>query len=73
LRVMRLYKIKTASEMKHGSTEFANEYTVRRRAWIAEALDSVRDRFTSGAEDDLHAPEKPPKPQLYVVKTDNVR
>lgn len=60
--------------MKHSSTEFANEHTVRRRAWIARALDSVRGRFDSGgAEDNLQAAEKPVKPHLYAVKTNDVR
>jgi len=59
--------------MKHSSTEFANEHTVRRRAWIAKALDSVRGRFDGSVAADVLAPEKPVKPHLYAVKTDDVR
>jgi len=58
------------SKIKHSGTEFSNEHTVRRRAWIAEALDSVRGRFDHGAEDTLTS-EEPGKPHLYVVETDD--
>lgn len=57
------------SKYKHSGNEFANENTVRRRAWIAEALDSVRGRFDNG-EDDTLTSEETAKPHLYVVKTD---
>ncbi len=58
------------SKIKHSGTEFSNEHTVRRREWIAEALDSVRGRFDHGAED-IHTSEEPLKPHLYVVETDD--
>ncbi len=60
------------SKIKHSGTEFENEHTVRRRAWIAKALDSVRGRFDIGEDDNL-SQEVPAKPHLYVVKTDDVR
>lgn len=60
------------STTKHSGTEFTNEQTVRRRAWIARALDSVRGQFDHGADDTLVS-EEPVKPHLYVVKTDDAR
>ncbi len=60
------------SKTKHSGTEFTNEQTVRRRAWIAKALDSVRGRFDQGSEDILSSNESE-KPHLYVVKTDDMR
>ncbi len=60
------------SKTKHSGTEFTNEQTVRRRAWIAKALDSVRGRFDQGAGDVLGS-EESVKPHLYVVKTDDAR
>lgn len=63
-------KTKTVSKTKHSDTEFTNEHTVRRRAWIARALDSVRGRFDNGKDDVLIA-EETAKPNLYVVKTDD--
>ena len=60
------------SKTKHSGTEFTNEHTVRRRAWIAKALDGVRGRFEYGAEDVLSS-EEAEKPHLYVVKTDDAR
>jgi hypothetical protein len=58
------------SKIKHSENEFTNEHTVRRRAWIEKALDSVRGRFDNG-EDDTHTSDESEKPHLYVVKTDN--
>jgi len=60
------------SKTKHSGTKFTNEQTVRRRAWIAKALDSVRGRFDQGADDILSSNESE-KPHLYVVKTDDMR
>lgn len=60
------------SKIKHSETEFANENTVRRRAWIAKALDSVRGKFDSGEDNTINS-EESEKPHLYVVKTDDVR
>jgi len=60
------------SKTKHSETEFTNEQTVRRRAWIAKALEGVRGRFEQGGEDILTS-EEPAKPHLYVVKTDDAR
>ncbi len=60
------------SKTKHSGTEFTNEQTVRRRAWIAKALNSVRGRIENGADDNLIS-EEPVKSHLYVVKTDDVR
>ena len=65
-----LDKIKTMSKTKHSETEFTNEHTVRRRAWIAKALDGVRGRFDNG-EDGILISEETEKPHLYVVKTDD--
>ncbi len=58
------------SKIKHSENEFTNEHTVRRRAWIEKALDSVRGRFDDG-EDDILTSEEAEKPHLYVVKTDD--
>jgi len=58
------------SKIKHSETEFTNEHTVRRRAWIEKALDSVRGRFNDGEDCDLTSEEKS-KPHLFVVKTDD--
>jgi hypothetical protein len=60
------------SKIKHSENEFTNEHTVRRRAWIEKALDSVRGRFDNG-QDDALTPEETEKPHLYVVKTDDAR
>ena len=63
------------SKNKNSGNEFSNELTVRRRAWIAKALDSVRGRFEAGdfevGDEPLQAIEESPKPQLYVVKSDD--
>ena len=58
------------SKKKISGNEFTNEHTVRRRAWIAKALDSVRGRFDSG-DIELRATEEPAKPQLFVVKSED--
>jgi len=58
------------SENKHSETEFKNENTVRRRAWIAKALDSVRGRLDC-VSDDMLVTEKAAKPDLYIIKTDD--
>lgn len=60
------------SKTKHSGSEFRNEHTVRRRAWIEKALDSVRGRFDDG-EDCAVNSEESTKPHLFVVKTDDVR
>jgi|SaaInl4_150m_RNA_FD_contig_21_167944_length_286_multi_3_in_0_out_0_1 hypothetical protein len=60
------------SKIKHSGNELTNEHTVRRRAWIAMALDCVRGRFDHG-EDDVLTAEESVKPHLYVVKTDDAR
>jgi hypothetical protein len=57
---------KTMSERKHSEKEFTNEDTVRRRAWIDKALDSVKGRFTVGDER-LELRESAAKPNLYVI------
>ena len=71
----RKIKTKTMSKNNKSGNEFSNEFTVRRRAWIAKALDSVRGRFEAGdievGDEPLQASEDSPKPQLYVVKTDD--
>jgi hypothetical protein len=61
---------KTMSKIKHSETEFTNELTVRRRAWIEKAVGSVRGRFDDGEGCDLTA-EESSKSHLYVVKTDD--
>jgi hypothetical protein len=43
-----------------------NEETLKRRDWIARAVDGVRRRLESGDELEA-APEKNGRPQLYVV------
>ena len=58
------------SKFKHSDSEFTNEETVRRRAWIDRALDSVRGRIQF-RDDDVIVTEEPEKPQLYVVKSDD--
>ena len=60
------------SKIKHSENEFRNEHTVRRRAWIEKALESVRGRFDDGEEDILTSEENS-KPHLFVVKTDDAR
>ncbi|MDP6673301.1 MAG: hypothetical protein QGH93_00415 [Gammaproteobacteria bacterium] len=60
------------AKIKHSEAEFANEHTVRRRASIAKALDSVRGRFED-VVDDCHLSEDTSKPHLFVVKTDDMR
>jgi len=55
---------------RHSETDFTNEHTIRRRAWIAKALDSARGRGEGGEEDFLTA-EEPSAPHLYVVKSDD--
>lgn len=57
---------KTMSERKHSEKEFTNEDTVRRRAWIDKALDSVKGRFTVGDER-LELRESAAKSNLYVI------
>jgi hypothetical protein len=57
---------KTMSERKHSEKEFTNEDTVRRRAWIDKALDSVKGRFTVGNER-LELRESAAKSNLYVI------
>lgn len=63
------------SKTKNNGNDFSNELTVRRRAWIAKALDSVRGRFEAGdidlGDEPLQGIEESPKPQLYVVKSDD--
>ena len=64
------------SKQKHSGEEFTNEHTIRRRAWIARAIEGVRGRFDTGEDDtSVEAPEagESPKPHLYVVKPDDVR
>ena len=58
------------SKIKHSDSEFTNEETVRRRAWIDKALDSVRGRIEF-RDDDVIVTEEPEKPHLYVVKPDD--
>jgi len=58
------------SKNKHSETEFKNENTVRRRAWIAKALEGVRGRLDYVA-DDMLVTEKAAKPDLYIVKADD--
>lgn len=57
---------KTMSERKHSEKEFTNEDTVRRRAWIDKALDSVKGRFMVGNER-LELRESAAKSNLYVI------
>jgi hypothetical protein len=57
---------KTMSERKHSEKEFTNEDTVRRRAWIDKALDSVKGRFMVGNER-LELRESAAKSSLYVI------
>ena len=60
------------AKIKHSEAEFTNEHTVRRRAWIAKALDSVRGKVKD-VVDDRHLSEDIAKPHLFVVKTDDMR
>lgn len=60
------------TKQRHSENDFTNEHTIRRRAWIAKALDSVRGRGEGGEEDFLAA-EEAPTPHLYVVSSDDSR
>jgi hypothetical protein len=59
-------KSMTMSERKHSDREFSNEDTVRRRAWIEWALDSVKGRFSVG-EERIEFQNKATKPHLFLV------
>lgn len=63
---------KTMSNTKHSEKTFTNLETVRKRAWIERAIDSVRERFASGDESS-ESPENAQKPQLYVVDSNRNR
>jgi hypothetical protein len=65
------YIKKTMAKINYCETEFANEYTLRRRAWIAKALDSVRRRLAEG-NSDFYFSEERPKSYLRVVDSDDV-
>lgn len=47
--------------------KFTNEETLKRRAWIARALDCVRRRQQQAGDGPDPAPEQSERPQLYVV------
>lgn len=60
------------SETKHSEISFTNAETVRKRAWIEKALESVKSRF-AGREDGIESTEKAGKPNLYVVNSNRSR
>lgn len=55
------------SDNKHIDSQFTNEATQRRRAWIEQAVDSVRGRMSAGEDDTAQLRDKAPRPALYVV------
>jgi len=63
---------KTMSERKHSDKEFANADTVRRRAWIERALDSVKGRCTVGEEPVELREKVTTAPHLYVVDSERL-
>lgn len=58
------------SNRKHSTPLITNEATLRRRAWIEQALAGVRGRVAGESPDER--PE-PPKPHLYLVENDQPR
>ena len=58
------------SETKHSDTIITNEQTLSRRAWIDRARESVRGTFEPECEAGESA-ERPARPRLYVVKSNN--
>lgn len=65
-------KSETMSERKHSDREFSNADTIRRRAWIEKALDSVKGRFTIG-EERVELDDKVTKPHLYLIDSNRSR
>ena len=62
----------TMSDRKHSDTSFTNEQTVRRRAWIEKAVDSVRGSISPG-EEVVEARAKSRRPHLYIASSKRTR
>lgn len=58
------------SNTKQSETDFKNEDTVRRRAWIDRALNGAKERVGDG-EHERQTCDTSLRPRLYVVGSNN--
>jgi len=66
---------KTMSGKKHSETIITNEQTIRRRAWIDSALESVRQRLGTfrAASDSETDSSQPRERRLYIASSNGTR